>query len=263
MPTTKLDVVIPAGGLIDGDYAAAAGTSIRALAPVGADKKPVVQVVVDALRASGRVGRIVVAGLPGAMPAALGGHVLLVPESSPEGLEGISGGPANILAGLREVDADRIALVCTSDLPFLTPEAVVEFIDRINVDVDVDIAGGIVSARSYNQRFADAPPSEFVNLVDEGPSTLACLFAVRPSVILGKMGLVSSVFEARKSQWGMVRLLGLKLLCEFATKRLSAESIRRRLEQLLDCRIDLVDEAPAEAAFDVDTLEDYLYSCKQ
>jgi len=253
---TKFDVVIPAGGEIDGDYATEAATTIRALAPVGAGQRPVLQVVVDALRDSNKFGKIVVVG-----PDALQSNINGVDKWLPEPTGGaITGGPGNILSGLNELDPTRTALVCTSDLPFLTADAVVDFVDRI--DATVDISAGTVSADMYNARFQDAPPSEFVRLADLGPSTIACIFAVRPGAILGKMELVSSAFEARKSQWGMVRLLGPRLLWEFATKRMSAKSIANRLERLLGCRIGLVENAPSETAFDIDTIEDYRYSCK-
>ena len=92
----NFDVVIPAGGEIDGEYASVAGTAIRALAPVGIDRRPVLQVVVDALRNSGKVGSIVVVG-----PEALAASVENVDQWLPEPAGGgpITGGPANILAG--------------------------------------------------------------------------------------------------------------------------------------------------------------------
>jgi len=258
MSMDKFDVVIPAGGLIDGEFAAAAGTTIRALAPAGAGRRPVLQVVVAALRESNKVGKIVVVG-PEELRSRVEGVDQWLGEPVQEAGQ-ITGGPANILAGLKELDSARTALVCTSDLPFLTADAVAGFVDRI--DRAVDIGAGVVSADAYNGRFPDAPPSEYVRLADVGPSTIACIFAVRPGAILGKMELVSSAFEARKSQWGLVRLLGPRLLWEFATKRMSARSICNRLERLLDCRIGLVENAAPETAFDIDTIEDYRYSCK-
>lgn len=253
-----MNIVIPAGGEIEGDFAAKAGGAIRALAPIGG--RPVLQLVVDALRASGAAGRIVVIG-PEALQSKVDGvdRWLIEPGSLtlPNGAS-ISGGPANVLMGLRELTADRPALMCTSDLPFLTAEAVADFVDRLVPGAS--LTAGLLTGHAYTERFPDAPESRFVPLADAGPSTLGCLFAVRPEAILGKMDLVMQVFNARKSQWGMVRLLGPRLLWEFAIRRMSARSIVARVEKLLDCDIGLVENAAPETAFDIDTVEDYLYA---
>ena len=252
----KFDVVIPAGGLIDGEFAEDAGTTVRALAPVGNSRRPVLRVVVDALRQCDRVDKIVCVG-PDAIQDKVKGVDRWLPEPIPSG---IPQGPANILKGLQRVNPDRLALVCTSDLPFLTAEAVSDFINRL--DLDADVVGGIVSAKAYEARFVNAPASEYVGLADVGPTTIGCLFAVRPSIIMGKMDLVANAFNARKSLWCMVRLLGPRLLWEFATKRMSLTSITARLERLLGCSVKVLRDVHPEAAFDIDTIEDYRYSCK-
>jgi CTP:molybdopterin cytidylyltransferase MocA len=250
-------VVIPAGGEIDGDYASLAGTEIRALAPIGADRPPVLQIVVDALRGSGKTGTIIVVG-PDTLKSRIDGVDLWLPEGPLAGHPEISAGPANVLRGLRELPRDRAALVCTSDLPFLTAEAVADFVDR--ADTASSISAGLVSDRAYLERFPQSPESEFVSLSETGPITMGCLFCLRPDVLLDRMDLVMGAFTARKSQWGLVRLLGPKLVWQYAVRRLSLEAVRGRIERLLSCGIGIVHDAMPETAFDIDTPEDYAYA---
>ena len=140
----NLDAVIPAGGALDGDYLFRAGTAYRALAPIGSDGKPVLQIVVDALRAGGRVGTIIAVG-----DRSLSTRVDGVDQWLPEA----GSGPANILRGLRELPPAASAVVCTSDLPFLTGQAVSDFLDR--VDANASIAVGLVSASRYMECYPE------------------------------------------------------------------------------------------------------------
>ncbi len=244
------DVVIPAGGTIDDEFARRIGTPWRALAPVGPARTPVLQIVVDALRASGCVRRIVCVAPPGIASGIVGVDIWL--PAFPEGWE-------NICRGLYTVGyEDAPALVCTSDLPFIAPADVADFCARCDPNADVTL--GLVRAGAYNKAFIGAPPSTFVPLQDIGPVTLGGLFCVRPALLLNNRALLARAFESRKSQWGMVSLLGPRLVGQFLTRRLTLAALTRRAEQLLGCRARiLLDIAPALAC-DMDTADDYTYA---
>lgn len=247
---TPYDVVIPAGGTIDSEYAQLIGTPCRALAPFGPARTPVLQIVVDALRASGCVRRIVCVA-PRHIADGIGGVDLWLP-AAPHGTE-------NILRGLDALDdLNAPALVCTSDLPLVGPAAIADFCARCDPNADVTL--GLVRADAYNQAFPGAPPSTFVGLRDVGPVTIGGLFAVRPSSLLDNHALFARAFEARKNQWSMAQLLGPRLVAQFLTHRLTLKAITQRAEMLLRCRAQiLLDTAPALAC-DMDTADDYTYA---
>ena len=85
---------------------------------------------------------------------------------------------------------------------------------------------------------------------------MGSVFLVRPAALLANRSRLDSVFAARKSQIGMVRLLGVRFVLGFALRRLSVQDIERRCGELLGCRACAVDGAPAELAFDVDLPEE-------
>ncbi len=248
---TVYDVVIPAGGTIDAAFAARIGTRYRALAPLGKSSTPVLQHVVDALRASGMVGQIVCAAPPAVQAA-----VFSVDHWLPAG----DSGPQNILAGLRTLPPDALALVGTSDLPLMLPEAVAGFAAALTPDAAVAV--GLVRAEAYNAAYPDAPPSTFVELRDVGPVTLAGLFAVRPAALFQRQALLDSLFGARKSQARMAGILGPRLLLAWLTHRLTQAALTARAETLLGAAVQVVDHTAPTLAYDMDTVSDYDYAAQ-
>lgn len=244
------DVVIPAGGTISAEYARTIGTAVRALAPLGPERRPVMQIVVDALRASGAVRSIV-----GVAPDAVAERITGVDRWLPAG----NSGPDNIRRGLSALDRpEEIALICTSDLPLMTPESVRGFTSRCDSSADVQI--GLVSGPAYEAVFAGAPPSRWVALRDVGPVTIGCLFGVRPALLQRHQTLLDQVFSARKSQAGMVKLLGPRLLWQWTTKRLTLAAIQARGEAILSCRAQVLRDVDPALAFDIDDAGDYAFA---
>ena len=246
---TGYDVVIPAGGTIDAAYAEAIGTPYRALAPLGPSGPTVLQHVVDALRSTGAVRRII-AVAPEPVQRAVSG----VDRWLPAGMSGAE----NVLLGLAEADPDAPCLVCTSDLPLLTDAAILEFLSQARPDAEITV--GIVRADAYNREYPDAPPSEFVRLSDAGPVTLAGTFLVHPRLAVARRALFDRMFEARKAQWRMAGLLGPGLLFALLTKTLSLGALTRRTERLLGGPVQAILDVPPALAYDIDTADDYTYA---
>lgn len=244
------DAVIPAGGTIPDSYARAIGSPCRALAPIGHAKRHVMQIVVNALRDSGAVRRIIAVSA-GPVSQAISGVDLWLPASD----EGID----NILRGLGALESsDKPAIIAASDLPFLTADAVRRFVERCSADEDLSL--GIIRAESYRTAFPAAPKSQWVSLRDAGQVTIGGLFGVKPAVMFREAEYVKRVMSARKSQWRMARLLGPRLLLAWATGSLTLAGVAARGEHLLNCRAKIIQDAPVQLAFDIDTENDYTYA---
>lgn len=251
MASIRYNVIIPAGGSIDSDYRKRIGVDVRALAPFGPDRVPVIQIVVDMLRNSPYTGKITIVG-----NEALQSAITDIDDWLPSTGNGIG----NIIAGIENYKHDTHVLICASDLPLITVPNVDDFIRRI--PSDVDLAAGIVTAASYNSKFYDASPSEFVTLREIGPVTMGGLFYINPSVLLRNEARIKEVFEARKSQWKMASLLGPALILQYITRRMRLKSIKERIEHLLKCKIGIVADIAPELAFDIDTADDYTYATR-
>jgi len=245
-----VNVVIPAGGTIEPAYRLKAGSAHRALAPIGEQRKPVLQIVVDALRQAPGIERIVVAAAPEVTERITGVDWWIAASDS---------AADNIVRGLGVLDEnENHALVCTSDLPFLTGQAVTAFLAR--VDTGADLSVGWVSRKAYEDAYPAAPASTYVGLRDAGPVTLACLFHVRPAFVKSSETRIARVFLARKSQRKMAALLGPALLVRWATRTLTVAAVAGRVERIMGCKAQAIANADPALAFDIDTIDDYQYA---
>lgn len=249
----KVDVIMPAGGRIYGEFADEAGAEVKALISIGG--KTVLERSIDTLRATGCVGRVVVIGPDevSANPASDAADTVLS--------EGGNSGPANIIRGLQwlhDTDgthADRV-LIVTTDLPFLTSEAIIGFIDSCNSEIDFCVP--LVSRDAFESRFPGTE-LEYVSLAD-GQWTMGCAFLVNPAAIMKSRPLIENVFEMRKSQFGMARLLGLRFTLRFLFRRLTIAHIEQRCSAIIGCSGRAIFGSDAVLAYDIDKPEEYRYA---
>lgn len=255
-PGMKVDAVLPAGGRISGDFAVEAGARIKALISLGG--RTLLERTLDALRDTGRLGKSVVIGPPemASNPAARLADAVL-----PEG----SSGPENIFRGLewlRQANGGRHAehvLMLTTDLPFLTSQAVIRFLDACPPELDICLP--LVSREEFAERFPGLD-SFFVRLHD-GEWTIGCAFLVNPEALISNRRMIESVFAARKSQLAMARLLGPLFIWRFLTRRLTVAHIEQRALGLLGATGRGIPGCPPELALDIDRLEDYRYAARR
>ena len=253
-----VDVVLPAGGRIRSDFAADVGTEVKALIRLGG--RTVLERTIEALRGTGRVGRVVVVGPDAVREAAAAGRADVV---LPEGRSG----PENLFRGLgwlREADgagdpARRRVLLVPTDLPFLTPEAIAGFLDGCPEDADIVLP--VIERAAFEARFPGSA-NTYVALRD-GAWTLGCAFLVDPEALERNRLSLDRAFEARKSQWAMARLLGPRFVVRFLLKRLVVTDIERRCEEILHCRAAALRGCSADLAFDIDAHTDYRYAAER
>jgi CTP:molybdopterin cytidylyltransferase MocA len=251
-PILRVDVVLPAGGSISGDFAAASGVTNKAL--IVLDGKTILCHIIATLRETGCIGRIVVIGSEAAQAEAgrCGAEGAL-----PEG----DSGPENIFRGLEwlranpeTAQATRV-LIVTTDLPLLTADSIRRFLALCPPEADLAIP--VVSRASFESLYPDTG-SVWVRL-REGDVTLGCAFLVNPETLLKNQAHIHRVFEARKSNLAMARLLGLPFILRYLVGRLSVAHIEQRCRQILRCAGVAVWNAPPELAFDLDAADEYAY----
>lgn len=249
MNAARLPAVVTAGGRLTGDLAAEAGTTIKALAPIGGT--PLIHTALAALRAAKRIGTIAVVGPADALvqAGAAGDHTLEEGETGPE----------NVRRGLAAVRADAgegLVVVSTSDLPFVTSEAVDALLER--APADADIVFPVVTREAYLDVFPRSP-NTFAPLAGRF-YTGGSVLLVRPTAIERNHALIERVFAARKSQTRTALLLGLPFLLRFAARRLTIAQAEARASALTGCRCHALLGADPRLAMDVDTLDDYRYA---
>lgn len=241
-----IPAVVTAGGRLEGALAEVTGQSVKALTPLGG--LPLLSRVLGALEGSGVVSRAVVVGpVEHLTPHVSAPHHLLA-----EGDDGIE----NLTRGLAAIDAgEGFALIAASDLPFLCADSVRWLVE--NAPQDADIVFPITSRAAYERRFPGSP-NTWAKL-REGELTGGSVMLVRPAAITRNRALIEQVFNARKSQWKMARLLGLSFAVNMVLGRLSVATAEARATALTGCRCRVVADAHPHLACDLDTQEEWQY----
>jgi GTP:adenosylcobinamide-phosphate guanylyltransferase len=240
-----MQVVITAGGRIGGEFAESIGTRVKALAP---------------LNGSTMLARTIAAceTLGATRIAAIGGDEVRTAcgDSVDEVIAESERGSQNVLAALRSWNEREPLLYLTSDMPFVTPAALRDFIERVPDGV---LAMAVSEELDFAARFPGAPPHG-VTLAGERIVNGGA-FVLPPGARRRVESAATTFFNARKSLVRMAVLLGPALLFQFVTRRLSIAKLEAHAERILGIPARAVRGCAPELAFDVDTFEEYRYAC--
>lgn len=238
-----MNAVITAGGLVGGDFARTIGTDVKALASLGG--RTLLDLAIDAAREGG-VERIAVVG-GDAVRAHCARRVERVVEAS-------SDGGKNALLALASWDAGPL-LYMTSDLPFVTSNAVREFVERSS---PFALTMPLADADAYDARFPDAPE----HVVELGGERVANgnVFFISPAALAPLRKWAVRFFDARKSKLAMARMLGPGLLVRFLLRKLTIGAIERKAARGLGVAVSAIRGADPGICYDIDTLEEYMYA---
>lgn len=243
-----MHAVITAGGRVDGDFAHAIGTPVKALAKVGG--VTMLSKAIAAARAAG-AQRIAVVGGDEVREAVAESVDDFIPESFGGGRDGAD----NVHRALTFF-GDAPLLYLTSDMPYVDGRFVSEFLDRAAAEA---VSMPLADARTYEMRFPGA--ADHVTAIAHERVANASVFFIPRGAAPVIDGVAQRLFAARKSASRMALLLGPALLLKFALKRLTIADVERRAAHLLGLSVRAVRDCAPELCFDVDTFEDYRYAC--
>lgn len=253
---SPLPALITAGGRLAPEVAGASGATVKALALL--EGEPFIGRVLAALRASGAISTIAVAGPVETLRAA-GVEADVWAEEGATGPENIQRGIAALRASGTLRGEERL-LLCATDVVFLHSDTVRELIRIAAAVPDADIVFPIVRDHHYQRQFPGSP-NVYVRLAD-GAFTGSSVQVVRPAAIEQNLTPIEKAFAARKSQWEMARLLGPAFIWRFVTRTLSSAEAVAKVSALTGLRCHAPIFEDARIAADVDTLADYRFACR-
>lgn len=257
--SARLAAVLTAGGRVTREEFRAAGAEpdepntdsadhlVKCLLKVGG--RTLLETALDAVRGCDRVEKVVVVGgsrLQEWLHAP--GETLIAEQREAH---------ENLIAGLQAVADYPRVLYLTTDLPFVTPDAIASFIDALPPDVQVCYA--IVRRDPFEARFPGSP-STYARLKD-GEFAAGCAAVLNPAVLLERREWIRQVAQRRKSLWRLALLAGGRILWKYATRQLTVADVERRAERLLGARCRAVECDPV-LAYDIDTPQEYLYALR-
>jgi len=241
-PDKRYDVAILAGQATEPDtLALETGEPCKALLQIKG--RPMVSYVINALRESGRIGRLVLVGLSGEQLGMVTSELpLLFLPSHQEIVD-------NMLSAIEALSDVDWVLFCSSDIPLLTAEAVRDFLARCEA-TQADLYYPIVRREVMEGRFPGSGRS-FRQLV-EGAFAGGDIYLVRPGVLRANADFARILTARRKSGWRLAKVLGPRIIFGFLTHRLRIAELEARVGKILHCTCKAIISPYAELAMDVD-----------
>lgn len=242
------DAVILAGGENSSDLKKIAPYDNEALIIIG--KYPMVYYVYHALRNSSRVGKIVISGPTEALRNIFSReeNVFFVDKGA-NAIESL----VSAVKFLNEKGSDSRLLVAPTDIPFITVEAIDDFIERCERE-EADFYYPLITKEVNEMRFPGVSRT-YVNL-KEGVFTGGNLFVLRREIIDQALDAALQLVERRKSPVAMARLFGFGLVWKLLTKRLSIAVAEERFAKVIGIKGKAIISSYAEVGVDVDKPSD-------
>ena len=207
--------------------------------------KPMIVHVVDALAKSRHIKHFIIVALDPNLDVQFSVPIEYLPNHG--------GLVANANAGIQyalghhpNIDA---VLLCSSDVPTITPAIVDAFIEEC-LSTDHDVYYSIVERSVMEARFPKSRRS-FVHLRD-GDFAGGDLFILRPSTNFDHQDLMKKLSTARKSALRQASMLGPVIFFRLLTRRLSLAEAERRAQKIFEVRARAVPCPYAEVGMDVD-----------
>lgn len=237
------DVVILAGTTKQSELTTSEQVENKAFVQIHG--RPMLDYVISALRSVSSIDRIMVVG-----PTALKQIV------EPFGVTVVAQGSSiveNVQRGFEALAPRAHFLVATSDIPFLTPAAVEDFISKCH-PYDYDLYYPIVS-RDVNDRRFPGVKRTYVKLKD-GEYTGGNLFFVNPECLGEALPRLNKIFALRKSPVRLAATLGFGFVIKLLAKKLTIRELEARFSALFAVRSLAIITDFAEIGTDVDKPDD-------
>ncbi|GIM46037.1 hypothetical protein DNHGIG_15860 [Collibacillus ludicampi] len=171
----------------------------------------------------------------------------------------------NVLLGVEQAEhEDELILLTTCDIPFLTTEAVNDFLERCGMDASVDFYYPIIRKEDTEREFPRMKRT-YVKL-REGVFTGGNLFLVRPAVIKRVANRVEEILRNRKSPLKISAELGWSFTCRLLLSQvygfLRLAQLEQRFSELFDIRAKAIISPYPQIGTDVDKHSDLLLARK-
>lgn len=225
------------------------GTEFRCLAPLKGRR--MVDYILDALLASDRVRRIVIA--TNAEAAAQLEGTLPSDVSTCIAATDMPGTAAAAVKALGKECTESVLFAC-DDIPLLTGPAVQSFLEQCQSPPDQGIYYAIIPKAACLKRFPDAKRT--YGTLRDGTFTGGNLMLIKKEVVINTQQLGREIFALRKSPFGLANWLGWSFIFKAVFRRLSIKEAEKRFSQIMHTPSKAVITSYAEIGMDVDKPED-------
>lgn len=228
------------------------GSDCKALTPLRG--QPMIRRVVEALCATPAISRVILVGNAPGRFAPLAAEIERDHPGTPVDAMPAAGSISESLRAVIDmIGEEQSLLVTTGDAALLTPEIVEEF--TRDADARPGICIGVVERKIIRRAYPDTVRT-YLAFRDKAVSG-ANLFALGGREARQALEFWQSIEQDRKRTWKFVRAFGLANLAGMALRRFTLDQAMERASRVLGCAARAVCLPVAEAAMDVDSVQDY------
>jgi molybdopterin-guanine dinucleotide biosynthesis protein A len=239
-------VILAGGGGIHEKNAPDVGPN-KSLVKIG--DRIMIDYVVDALQKTPEIQEIVVVGPPELQEYCTQAGLRLAPAGDAP--------LASLTSGLQalqdSVTTSPWVLICTGDIPFITPAALEEFFNGCRAK-QAEFYYPIISRQTAEAVFPGVRRT--YGHLKEGYYTGGNIFLINREEVAASIPKAEAFVNNRKDAAAMVRLVGLGMLIKYLLGVLTIEAVERRVSSMFGLRIAAVVCRYPEIGVDVDKPSD-------
>ncbi len=244
-------IVLAADREVENPVAKAAGMPCKALAKVGG--KPMLAIVLDALRQSPYINACLLCGPPRKMLEGTGIEAL-ISQTQVNWIEPQHSPSLSVLTAFDAIGENRPILLTTADSALLSEEIVNYFCSH-SLKCECDVVVGLVH---YREVIARIPQAKRTTLrFADGPFCSCNLFAFLTPQGRKIVSFWRKLEQERKHPWRLIRALGPVALVRYWLGKLGTEDVVKEVKKKLGIRVHFLVLPYPEAAIDVDSVEDW------
>ncbi|WP_420643854.1 NTP transferase domain-containing protein [Candidatus Leptofilum sp.] len=245
---TIINCVVLAGGLPQPGDPLYEMTQGKSKALLDMNGRTMLERVIDALQESQSIGEIVVVGLGNDQGMTFQRPVHHTPDFGSM-LKNALGG----IAKMRELHPKtNLVMVCSADIPTLTPEIVDAFIENC-APYDKGMVYNFVDKATLEARFPNSNRT-YVKLKD-GLIAGGDLTLIQADLSDTNRDIWEALTNARKHAWQLARVVGFRFLLKFLLRRLSFADIEEAAFRITGRPCQVLHNPHAEIAMDADKPE--------
>jgi len=221
-----------------------AGTPYRISAKINGKK--ILNYIVDALQNSGCIDRIMLAA---PKEAAL---------DLPYGVEHTlseSALPDTAFAGSKALNDGGKLLFVTDDIPFLTSEAIIDFLGRCEENIDMQLQYPLIYKESCERAYPGVQRTYVC--FKEGRFTGGNLTLCDRNIISDGQRVAKKIFDMRKSPFKMAKWVGWSFVCRFMLHKIALSEANEMASKMTGFRCQSVLTKYAEIGMDLDKPSDW------
>ena len=242
---TTINCVVLAGGLPEPGDPLYELTQGKSKALLDMNGRTMLERVVDALQKSKSIGEVVVVGLEHDQ-----GMTFLEPVNHTPDYGSMLKNALGGIAKMRELHPEtNLVMVCSADIPTLTPEIVDDFIEKC-APYDKGMVYNFVDKATLEARFPNSNRT-YVKLKD-GLIAGGDLTLIQADLSDSNRDVWEALTNARKHAWQLARVIGFRFMFKLLLRRLSFADIEEAAFRITGRPCQVMLNPHAEIAMDAD-----------